>query len=496
MKTVNAATSVQIIQEATQSIRRDLAGVATLRKFRTSLQELYCRFTQSKLKSLMVQVEWQLGELKRIIDAAMEDPSVLPHPSPCNLDFEATIRARFGLRAAADYCSHLVLEELRPLRDDTEALLHPTRQVQDSHRDVADVLLKCHEGVNGTFDAYHGLEQCLEKMCSGGPSWEIARLRGSLDLDVFETCMSKLAALLPTLASLEAATKQRVHLIREFVKRVPDTVEAAFRLPFPINIAQGVLMGESPPVKASLLAKAQAISALQLECALDEFQRVQNGLAALQMTSAREIFTIASVKADRHLTTLAHDLSQLEHSNVQTPEDVPSRRTIDDIDMPSFRNHNPGGAAVSGADCVSEDKAQRPEDRQNLHSLGDGEAEISESVPLLEAQPAIPPALKDVELMQPNTSSPHNVTLCKAGNGVEAGEQAEVTGSTADPPEEQYFELKSPNEGATSDRQVADTTRRLLLSSSNEETHDASFGVEQDLQRLCPEAGTGIGDGL
>merc|ERR1712079_475374 len=90
----------------------------------------------------------------------------------------------------------------------------------------------------------------------------IVSLLDKLDLERFNKCIIDLGSLPVTLKSVTLTVDQQIRAIDEFIRRAPEQINAAFRLPFPANVAQNLLVGEDPPMKESLLSKVREIESL------------------------------------------------------------------------------------------------------------------------------------------------------------------------------------------------------------------------------------------
>merc|ERR1719401_1960033 len=106
----------------------------------------------------------------------------------------------------------------------------------------------------------------------------IASLFDKLDSGRFNNCVTDLGSLPATLKRVTTTVDQQIKAIDEFIRRAPEQVQAAFRLPFPANVAQNLLVGEDPPMKGSLLSKIRGIESLQVHQALERIEGLAHAL--------------------------------------------------------------------------------------------------------------------------------------------------------------------------------------------------------------------------
>merc|ERR1719491_1855277 len=184
--------------------------------------------------SPMAEVLETLEDIVRVLELASVAPTVVPDPEPCGLPGEATLRARLGVKFAAQECSRMIIDKLKNVLE----------QSSKAHKIAMLIAERCDDiGVNlrgSSLRVLTTLQNCASFSCTLMHLAEqrpcvfdnnvSASMRRTLEQAALTNCLNRFANVSKDLAPVVAAVGQHVCRIRELTKSAAQEVEDAFEL--------------------------------------------------------------------------------------------------------------------------------------------------------------------------------------------------------------------------------------------------------------------------
>lgn len=103
---------------------------------------------------------------------------------------------------------------------------------------------------------------------------------------------------------MTSSVLKKIGVIQSFTDMAPTEVTEAFQLPSPLNIAQSILIGESPPFKRMLLRRLELLGDIEVYQVFEKLQTLLEHVRSLQVAAAQESLRKYVIRANTHLDTL------------------------------------------------------------------------------------------------------------------------------------------------------------------------------------------------
>lgn len=356
----------QCLDDAAYELRMDFEGLVVLQDFASRLEDGICSqlppgMDPDKIEgSPISELLETLADMVRVIELATAAPNVVGAPEPCGFPGEATMRARLGVKFAAQQCSVGITERLKNVLEQSSKTHGTAMKIAERCNDIGLTLRGSSMRVLTTLENCASLSSTIRHLAEQRPCvFDVsvtAAMRKKLEQAALTNCLNRFAAVSKDLLPVVTAVGKQVSVIREFTNSAKQEVDDAFELPFPMNLAQSILIGELPPLKKGLMRRLNKLGEINLSGMDAGLRQLSKNIDDLKVNEAQESLSNFITRAHTHLDkldTLANP-KNLQSSSITVsvpvkPQMCSNDNFVNDVVPDEKADSHPAGTYVDEA---------------------------------------------------------------------------------------------------------------------------------------------------